>query len=447
MSNSLPALTVDSLRSSSLLLTCAGFSHVDWRNAGTDFEFVCGNHGAVRVHPVLAELLSPKVARIRRGDAGAAQYVFRDDSPCVFDAFAALVERLQRGQRLHVDKSNFEGLVRVSCELESEEIFSSMLGMVDLGALDVEEALKMLMTKGVAQCDELVKAVAEKFHELSEESLAAIDLETATALLSHPSLRVRDEDSLYEFVRRRAQDDTAFVCLFEFLYFEYLSEDRIKEFASFAREVVLGHLNAVMWDRICKRLVQSVPLKGNPRQVEPEKKIGEEFVYDASRPLDGIIAHLTRECGGNVHEKGVVGVSSINFHSSGYEPKNVVDLGTNKYFCSKNEPGSWLCYDFKERRVAPTSYSITSVPGGPASAHPKSWVFEASNDGISWEVIDRRDSNMDLNASKVTCNFSINPKADNNFRFIRIRQTGKNHQDNDLFAFASLELFGKLYSP
>ena len=121
------------------------------------------------------------------------------------------------------------------------------------------------------------------------------------------------------------------MCLFEFLYFEYLSEDRIKEFASFAREVVLGHLNAVMWDRICKRLVQSVPLKGNPRRVEPEKKIGDEFVYDASRPLDGIIAHLTRECGGNVHEKGVVGVSSINF-LSGYEPKNVVDLGTNKYF-------------------------------------------------------------------------------------------------------------------
>ena len=447
MSNSLPALTVDSLRSSSLLLTCAGFSHVDWRNAGTDFEFVCGNHGAVRVHPVLAELLSPKVARIRRGDAGAARYVFRDDSPCVFDAFAALVERLQRGQRLHVDKSNFEGLVRVSCELESEEIFSSMLGMVDLGALDVDEALKILMIKGVAaQCDELVKAVAEKFHELSEESLAAIDLGTATALLSHPSLRVRDEDSLYEFVSRRARDDTAFVCLFEFLYFEYLSEDRVKEFASFARDALLGNLNAVVWDRICKRLVQSVPLKGNPRRVEPER-IGQEFAYDASRPLDGIIAHLTRECGGNVHERGVVDVSAINIHSSGYEPKNVVDLGTDKGFCSKNQPGSCLCYDFKERRVTPTSYSIKSIPCTPAAAHPKSWVFEVSNDGISWEAIDRRDDNMDLNAKTVTRNFSTNCKADQSFRFIRFRQTGKNHGSNDVLAFASLELFGKLSSP
>lgn len=30
------------------------------------------------------------------------------------------------------------------------------------------------------------------------------------------------------------------------------------------------------------------------------------FLYDESKPLDGIIAHLSPECDGNVHNKGGV---------------------------------------------------------------------------------------------------------------------------------------------
>ena len=35
-----------------------------------------------------------------------------------------------------------------------------------------------------------------------------------------------------------------------------------------------------------------------------------EFVYNSSKPLDGVIAHLTREYGGNVHDKGIVNVTA-----------------------------------------------------------------------------------------------------------------------------------------
>ena len=42
------------------------------------------------------------------------------------------------------------------------------------------------------------------------------------------------------------------------------------------------------------------------------------FSYDAATPLDSIIAHLTRECGGNVHKKGIVEATS-----SGYEARDM----------------------------------------------------------------------------------------------------------------------------
>ena len=152
-----------------------------------------------------------------------------------------------------------------------------------------------------------------------------------------------------------------------------------------------------------------------------------EFPFWYTQPLDGIIAHLTRECGGNVHNKGVVKVTSSGGSSCGCG--DAVDLGSYRSFLSKNSPNSWICYDFRERRVTPTSYSIRSQRGGSGCCHPKSWVLEVSNDGSegSWAVVDSRENNNDLNDSEMALNFAISAPPSGAFRFVRLRQTGKNH--------------------
>ena len=164
--------------------------------------------------------------------------------------------------------------------------------------------------------------------------------------------------------------------------------------------------------------------------------------YDARKPLDGVIAELTRECGGNVHEKGAVEVTANTVYY-GHEAKNVVDLGTNPHFASSDEPNSWIRYDFKGRRVAPTSYSIRTHD----CIYPKSWVLEVSNDGSdgSWTIVDRRENSNDLNAGRVTRNFAISTTPCGSFQFVRLRQIGKTHSDNYLLVLTSLELFGTLY--
>ena len=192
------------------------------------------------------------------------------------------------------------------------------------------------------------------------------------------------------------------------------------------------------------------------------------FVYNKAKPLNGIIAHLTRECGGNVHDKGVVEVTaSIN----GEYAKRAVDLGTNSPFYSKCEPNQWILYDFKGQRVAPTSYSIRSGQHG----YPKSWVLEVSNDetdigsdprrrnmgqflritpdghafhvdGKKWVVVDRRKDNFDLNDRHVTRNFGLSTPPSGAFRFVRLRLTGKNHHGDHYLRIGALELFGALSS-
>ena len=159
-------------------------------------------------------------------------------------------------------------------------------------------------------------------------------------------------------------------------------------------------------------------------------------------PLNGIIAQLTRQCGGNVHEKGIVEVtaSSVLSNSDQYQAKNAVELGTDSYFQSNSEPTPWICYDFKRQRVTPTSYSIRTV----RRCCPRSWALQVSNDGQKWDVVDACDNNEDLNASYVTHNFTISTPPRGSFRFIRLRQTGRNHDGSNSLAITSLEVFGTL---
>ena len=175
-------------------------------------------------------------------------------------------------------------------------------------------------------------------------------------------------------------------------------------------------------------------------EIQGERKSLDEAMMMLTDPRSGIIARLTRECGGNVNEKGIVEVTASSCYSGAAQ--NVAELQENTYFGSKSEPDSWVRYDFKEKRVHPTGYSLASH----CSYFPRSWVLEVSNDGSegSWKVVDRRENNEDLNAPHAAHSFAISAPPRGSFRFVRLRQTGKNHGGNDALLLASLDVFGTL---
>ena len=434
-----------------LTLTCKGMSSVNWECSDADFEFVFGSK-VYRLHSVLAEFLSPKVAGVRKCDPLCSFYTFKDSE--LFSAFQSLVVSMRSGEDLRVEQSNFPVLLRLAQELENGDLLSSLVAMIKTDSLSLEEAILVLRAGidfGNAFSDrfgDLRDFVASRFYKIDDKILENLDLETSQLLLSSPSLRIIDEDSLYDFVRSRSDKDLRFASLFEFVCFDYVSVDGIQNFASFVNENLLENLNSGIWRQICRRLViETKSKRSNLHASLPEI----QFVYDASQRLDGIIAHLTRECGGNVHDEGIVNVTA----SSNTEyAKNVADLGANSYFYSQDEQNSWICYDFKERRVIPTSYSVrtyfwTAVGGGPyAYHHLKSWVIEVSNDGTenSWTEIDRRANSEDLRSKHATVNFTVPHVPSEGFRFVRLRQTGKNHWNRCVLCLDSLEIFGTLFN-
>jgi hypothetical protein len=200
---------------------------------------------------------------------------------------------------------------------------------------------------------------------------------------------------------------------------------------------------------------------GQIKQIPPSVKKGGQFDVP-----DGIIAHLTRECGGNVHDLHVVEVTSGSFeketyganpHSGAYNndpgnaAKNAADLETNSWFfsayCDKKEDiphtrNNWICYDFKEGRTVPTHYAIRTNYNNPGSSHLKSWLVETSTDGENWREVAREEDNNQLNGSRFTATFAV---AGGRFcRFIRLVNIGRNHWGSDQLRISAWEIFGSL---
>jgi hypothetical protein len=144
-----------------------------------------------------------------------------------------------------------------------------------------------------------------------------------------------------------------------------------------------------------------------------------ELPMKEPQSVEGIISYLTKKHRGNVHEKGIVIMTAKSISGDPVDAlKNLADLREIWRFYSKNEPGQWVCCDFRQRRVCLAHSTI-------CAEDLKSWALEGSLDGENWTEIDRQTNNEDFHHSPERVSFAI-PKGVES-RFIRLTQTDKNH--------------------
>jgi hypothetical protein len=179
-----------------------------------------------------------------------------------------------------------------------------------------------------------------------------------------------------------------------------------------------------------------------PKQFLDERGKGPETAGNGqfpftSDPLIGIISHLTAKCGGNVHHKGVVTVTT---NGSDRNPDAVVDIWTDSYDYLPARENLWICWNFKALRIEPTHYTLRTNNYSPNSSHLKSWVIKGSENAASWTEIDQRENNGDLNAPLAMKAFAV--ARSGSFRRIRLRQIGPNHQGNKGLSHTGFEVFG-----
>jgi hypothetical protein len=282
--------------------------------------------------------------------------------------------------------------------------------------------------------DDAIPFIACEFYKLDDSQLDQIPVSVLCDILSHPSLTISSESALYSYISSRHSADPEYFPLFQFVRFEYLEADCICDFAVLNPESI----NRRLWDAISARLLS--PLHVSPSQYHREL----EFPLKDDKSLDGIISYLVQKHGGNVHDKGIVTITSksVYWDDPEWAVRNIGDLIDHRAFWSKDEPGQWICWDFHEMRVRSTHYTIKS--GDPPL---RSWVIESSLDGENWTEIDRRTDNEDLETfssrdTGTAASFAVVNSCE--FRFIRLTQTGKNSDGGDDLAVFSFEVFGIL---
>jgi hypothetical protein len=136
-------------------------------------------------------------------------------------------------------------------------------------------------------------------------------------ILGHGSLRIESQDNLCDFINKGIETNPEMFGLLEFVKLEYCSTDLMNDFVDLLSERFY-EISASMWATLRARLVlPNITWKQFPPRVSKGKnRVGrqEMEIYEPN----GIIAHLRRECGGNVHDCHVVDVTSESFEKETY---------------------------------------------------------------------------------------------------------------------------------
>lgn len=271
------------------------------------------------------------------------------------------------------------------------------------------------------------------------------------SIISNSQLKLESEDSLLDFIlelfssnqeHEENSESISIVTFLEQIDIEKLSEEK---FCEFINNVNPSNLTNELWLNLCKKFNSS---SSDSTESRYEKPTGKFINYDGNdqNRFNGIIRYLTNECGGNVYQKGVVKVTESSVNTNEIHAYNLVDLDNfETRFLSQNKENSWAQYDFGDRKVRPTHYSIRSRQYSKGEYHLKGWVIEGSNTGQNdWKVLDSRSGVTCLDDRSASYTFEIQHKLKNDefYQYLRIRQTEPNANNNYHMGLSALEYFG-----
>jgi hypothetical protein len=186
---------------------------------------------------------------------------------------------------------------------------------------DSGKKLSTLASGEAGDFELLVAKCSSSFCEIPESSLSDLSVSLLGSILWHPSLRIASEDNLYEFVKNQILRDESYSALLNFIRFEYVSPDWIRDFTS-----LMSHSNFVC-NAACHRMARTETtskvrsqfstskvrsqfsaqghFQGNCHQMKPCATVSEPFSKKFSRSTFNFCTlHFSKLSGGNDSESG-----------------------------------------------------------------------------------------------------------------------------------------------
>jgi hypothetical protein len=154
-------------------------------------------------------------------------------------------------------------------------------------------------------------------------------------------------------------------------------------------------------------------------------------------PTNGIFRRLHDMAQGNPADRGLVAILPSDRICDSFA--NVILPNWRQHWFSFH-PNPSIAFDFHPHSVHVTAYSLRTYSGGVNCGHLRSWVFEGSNDNVTFAALDTQTDSAALNGSGLIALFPIaNPGQ---FRTVRLRLSGVNHAGSDFLVLRGIELFG-----
>jgi hypothetical protein len=173
--------------------------------------------------------------------------------------------------------------------------------------------------------------------------------------------------------------------------------------------------------------------------------------FEPQEPLQGILSYLTAKYGGCVHRLSAVIVTASSVAPSSTDERrsygvvNAAAVGESSSFQSGPDPGAWLCYDFYDKGVTLSCYTLKShggPDGGKGRCNLKSRRVEGSPDGTQWFTVDEQANCDQLDDRAASQTFPVAVSGE--FRFIRLVLTAPSSSNQNVIWIRAFELFGQV---
>ena len=446
------------MSSKTLVLTSNGLKNVIVSPSNNEeFSFIFSKE-SITIPKIFAQFISPKICKLHKTDQTIQSISFTDElkDTSLSKNALSIIKSLSMGETVEIKEEEVFELQIISILLENEELFIKINESFhkDLGENNIDQYLnnlqildKITTNSNLFNYSDIVKFISKHFYLIDKEKLFQLPKRVLYSIISNESLTIESEDSLFDFINqlfnnqeKEENPEIDFITFLEQIYFENLSEEKL---SSFLDNFNPNDMTVALWSKLRSCIHCNKTHSFNNSRYKSKIKV---IKYDGNitHSLNGIIDHLTKESGGNVSDNGTMKVTTIS-ERSGLESKNAVDLHNDRNsFISYDVSNVWLKYDFIGRQICPTCYTIKSRHDSDSS-HPRSWVIEGSNtdEESDWKILDKKDNNETVHGTNTCYTFNINDQ-DEYYRYLRIRQTGKNSSGCDYFCFSGLEYFGKI---
>lgn len=372
------------------------------------------------------------------------------------------IEGLLRGEKIEIKEGEEISLRLLSFLLGNEEMYNKISESCAIkrseSAIDTFlEELKILNIFSSLSKDfnysSIIDIIASNFYSIDQQKLLQFPKSTLYSIISNKNLKLDNEDSLLDFIdsifkkneeelneskKEDQNDDINITMFYEHVQFCMLDSWR---FLNFLNNFRYYEMTNDLWRSLVKCFHVNYNESINEQNCERYKL---QFKYDDENEnfMHGIIYSLIKQSP-FFNEVSVSSSTQYLYAFSNeekYRISNVINYDDESYFETNNEKNSWIMFDFSERNVKPEYYTIKLAPS--TKNLLQSWCIEGSNTNTEngWEILDSHYNAHFLDENNLTHTFQINTK--NDYRYLRIRQTGKNKNNNYILSISALEFYG-----